>query len=106
TGLAAEPPVNDPTGRSLPLPPDTVLNRGDKDRAEGFGRVNVDAAVEASTQTLALGAPVTATLGPGPRDKKVWARSVTLNGGTAYSFSITNPSNSDYDLYVYSDTPI
>src|SRR5207302_3004265 len=47
-----------------------------------------------------------AVLGPGVFDKKVWARSITLTGGTAYSFTLTNPTNADYDLYLYADTPV
>src|SRR5205823_8622298 len=47
-----------------------------------------------------------AVLGSGAFDKKVWARSVTLTGGTPYSFTLTNPASADYDLYLYADMPV
>src|SRR5262249_20276748 len=53
------------TAAAAEAPPDPTLDRGGKDRVEGFGRLNVDAAVEAVSQALALGTPVTAALGPG-----------------------------------------
>lgn len=108
TGVQTEPiPLDeDPAGQLLPLPPQPVLNRGEKDRVEGFGRLNADAAVEAVTQTLTLGSGGSTTLGPGRTEKKVWARNVNLTAGQAVSLTLTNPASADLDLYVYADTPI
>lgn len=106
TAVKAEPVSRDPLGQSLPLPPDTELNRGEKDRVEGFGRINPDAAVEAATQALTVGTAVTTALGPVATDKKVWARNVALSSGRAFALALTNPPGADYDLYLYADTPV
>jgi outer membrane protein assembly factor BamB/subtilisin family serine protease len=86
-------------------PPHPMLNRGDRDPSEGFGRVNLDAAIEAWTRAFAPVSSATETLGPGPLEKKVWARHVDLSAGTAYSFALHPPLRADYDLYLYSGTP-
>lgn len=106
TGGNAEPLARDPLGQRLPLPPDPELNRGGRDRAEGYGRLNADAAVEAVTQSLAIGSSQIVTLGADVTDKKVWARNVVLGAGSTYSFTLTNPPDADYDLYLYSGTPV
>lgn len=81
------------------------LDRGDKDNKEGYGRVDADAAIEATTMNYILEGLVSDTLGAGPSDKKVWARQVYLPGGTAYRFSLSVPTASDQDLYLYNGTP-
>jgi len=90
------------SGESSNAPP---LNRGDKDSKEGYGRINADAAIEATTMSYDLGQIVTEGLGPNPLDKKVWARKVSLQTGYRYTFSLSVPSGADYDLYLYQSTP-
>ena len=90
------------SGESTNVPP---LNRGEKDDKEGYGRICADAAIEAVTITYELGKVASDTLGFGPSDKKVWARQVSLTGGTNYEFNLSVPSGADYDLYLYNGEP-
>jgi len=89
-------------GEGSNVPP---LNRGEKDSKEGYGRVNADAVIEAATMNYSVGEEASATFGPGPSDKKVWARQVNLTTGVEYMFNLTVPVDADYDLYIYSDMP-
>jgi hypothetical protein len=74
-----------------------------KDRHEGYGMLNPDAAVEAVSTRLA-GLTVR-TLGPGAMDRRAWATRVTLIGGQAFQVNLTVPGTGDFDLYLYSSTP-
>ncbi len=76
-----------------------------KDRYEGYGMINPDAAVEAVALTYNWGASVSETLGPDPTGRRAWARTVRLSAGGGYNFQLTNPSGCDFDLYLYSATP-
>jgi hypothetical protein len=76
-----------------------------KDRCEGYGLINLDAAVEAVSQTYALGTDVTGDLGSGAIDKRVWARAVNLAAGQRFTIILTNPAGADFDLYLYSAVP-
>jgi subtilisin family serine protease len=84
---------------------DPPLNRGGKDSVEGYGRVSVDAAIEAVTMSHIPGEAANGTLGPGPSDKKVWARKVSLSTGATYRFNLSVPEGADYDLYLYDGNP-
>jgi uncharacterized repeat protein (TIGR02543 family) len=89
-----------------------TLERGGKDRHEGYGRVNLDAAVDALLRSYQIGNVVTDTLGmpPTPADISVlgqrlaWARNVQLVSGSKYNFSLSVPAGADYDLYLYDST--
>lgn len=87
-------------GESGNTPP---LNRGGKDTVEGYGRVAADAAVEAVTLNYTIGSTESDSFGTNPEDKKVWARQVHLVEGN-YSFNLTVPAGTDYDLYLYNST--
>lgn len=86
-----------------------TLDRGEKDVHEGYGRVNLDAAVDAILKSYNVGSVVTDTLGQPPTiantsslgERLAWARNVQLVGGTDYSFSLNVPDGADYDLYLY-----
>jgi hypothetical protein len=88
------------------------LERGGKDAHEGYGRVNLDAAVDALLESYGIGSVVTDNLGnpPTPADISVlgqrlaWARNVELVSGGKYSFSLSVPAEADYDLYLYNFT--
>jgi hypothetical protein len=80
-----------------------TLNRGPKDTTEGYGKVNVDAALEGMLLSYVPGLTATATLSADPLGKKCWAREVSLSPGT-YTFTLNVPVNCDYDLYLYSST--
>ena len=89
-----------------------TLDRGGKDVHEGYGRMNLDAAVEAVNKTYMVGTTVTGTLGrpPTPSDISVlgqrlaWARNVQLLSDQTYNFSLSVPLGADYDLYLYNNT--
>jgi hypothetical protein len=89
-----------------------TLNRGGKDAHEGYGRVNLDAAVDAVLSSYTVGSVVTATLGMPPTladisvlgQRLAWARNVQLAAGSKYSFSLNVPTGADYDLYLYNST--
>lgn len=103
----------DPDGNGSIAANTPTLNRGGKDLVEGYGRINADAAVEAASMIFSSPGTAKATLGTNPQsiyldvlpDKKVWAREVYLSGGTKYTFTLTNPTGADFDLYLYDDTP-
>jgi hypothetical protein len=76
-----------------------------KDRYEGYGMVNLDAAVEAVTLTYSAGATVTETFGSGTADRRVWARTMDLKSGRGISVTLNNPTTGDFDLYLYSNVP-
>jgi len=89
-----------------------TLQRGGKDAQEGFGRVNVEAAVDSVLKSYVTGTTVVDSLGvpPKPADISVlgqrlcWARNVQLRSGTAYNFSLNVPAGADFDLYLYNTT--
>jgi len=89
-----------------------TLERGDKDAHEGYGRLNVDAAVDAMMRTYAVGTTVTETLGKPPTitdisvlgQKLAWARKVQLNSQAKYNFTLSVPIGADFDLYLYNST--
>ncbi len=76
-----------------------------KDRFEGFGLLNPDAAVEAVTLEYGLGAGASDTLGGNAYSKRVWGRHVILSNGLLLEAALTNPAGGDFDLYLYSGIP-
>jgi len=90
-----------------------TLERGGKDIHEGFGRINLDAAVDAINQTYQVTSTVNCTLGSPPSVNDVstlgqglvWARNVQLaTDGSVYTFTLNVPVGADYDLYMYNST--
>jgi subtilisin family serine protease len=89
-----------------------TLNRGGKDVHEGYGRLNLDAAVDALLKAYQIGTNVTETLGRPPTlsdisvlgQKLAWARKVQLNTQGKYNFTLTVPTGVDFDLYLYNST--
>ncbi|HWN93758.1 MAG TPA: S8 family serine peptidase, partial [Methylomirabilota bacterium] len=75
-----------------------------KDRYEGYGMINPDAAVAAVVTRFTIG-NTNATLGSATTDQRVWASSVTLTNARAFSAMLTNPVGGDFDLYLYSAIP-
>ncbi|MFQ6132936.1 MAG: S8 family serine peptidase [Armatimonadota bacterium] len=79
-----------------------------KDRVEGYGRANFDAAVEAaalsiapSTRNIGGWNSFTFTFGDGPLDRKVSIRPVSLVADVGYNVVLEVPSGADFDLYLY-----
>jgi len=89
-----------------------TLERGGKDIHEGYGRVNLDAAVDAILGSYGPGSVATDTLGTPPTTTDIsvlgqrlaWARNVQLVSGSIYNFSLSVPAGADYDLYLYNST--
>jgi subtilisin family serine protease len=89
-----------------------TLERGGKDVHEGYGRLNLDVAVDALLKTLEVGTIATDTLGKPPAindisvlgQKLAWARKVQLNTQGKCNFTLTVPSGADFDLYLYNST--
>jgi len=89
-----------------------TLERGGKDVHEGYGRMNLDVAVDALLKTYEIGVNVTETLGKPPTlsdisvlgQKLAWARKVQLVPGGSYNFTLTVPEDADFDLYLYNST--
>jgi subtilisin family serine protease len=89
-----------------------TLERGGKDAHEGYGRVNLDVAVDAVVRSYAVESVVTDTLGTPPTltdisvlgQRLAWARNVQLISGGEYNFSLSIPAGADYDLYLYNST--
>ena len=76
------------------------LNRGGKDRVEGYGMISADAAIDAVTKTICGKAE--GVLGDDPDDRKVWARHIYMFKSAEYRIRLRVPSGADFDLYLYS----
>ncbi len=84
------------------------LNRGGRDRHEGYGRLNVDVAIEAYTQKLTLGSSTSAWLTSSainPFNKHGLGCYVNLINGQKYIFTLDVPNGADFDLHLYSNDP-
>jgi subtilisin family serine protease len=75
-----------------------------KDRFEGYGMINPDAAVAAVATRFPPGSTNVA-LGPSVTDRRVWATTVNLSNGYVFTATLTVPGGGDFDLYLYSSTP-
>jgi hypothetical protein len=76
-----------------------------QDRTEGFGRLNVQAALE--TFTLPFRASEgNATLGSAPTSRKAWGRYVDLGAGQQVTAHMTVGPALDADLYLYDAVPL
>ncbi len=104
------------TNKPAEAAPNPALNRGaasgqpidatpaGKDRSEGWGRMNIEAAIEAVLDSANPGDMASATLGPNPFDRKAWARNIALTGGEQRQFILTVPGGGDFDLFIYNDS--
>ncbi len=86
---------------------DPSLDRGSRDLVEGFGRINTDAAIEATTVSIALNSSgPTKSLGSTPLQRKAMAANVAMVAGTTYDIRLVCESGSlDCDLYIYDIVP-
>jgi cysteine-rich repeat protein len=91
-------------GSTVAGPTDPALGRSaaPKDRLEGYGLINPDAAIEAVR--LDYEGSFTGTSTGSPTDRRAWGRRVALTTGNIVSVTLTS-ATADYDLYLYSGTP-
>lgn len=87
--------------------PDPALGREVKDEQEGYGVLNVDAAVDAvlEPELDPSGFAHGETFGTGPFDRRCWARAVSIPAGATLEANLTVPGGADYDLYLYRRDP-
>jgi len=78
-----------------------ILNRGNSDFIEGFGKVHADAAIEAHIKELLIGTNVSDSLNNSVDSKQSWAREVKLVKGAIFTAEINFDLTTDYDLYLY-----
>jgi len=101
-----------PNSREYYTSDSPTLERGGKDVHEGYGRLNLDAAVDAVLETCEIGTTVTETLGRPPTlsdisvlgQKLAWARKMQLVSVGRTNFTLTVPGGADFDLYLYNGT--
>lgn len=85
-----------------------TLDRGEKDVHEGYGRINIDMAIEAYTQELQPESYVSDWIYHSqvdPFEKHGIGRYVNLIAGESYSFQLNVPAGADFDLHIYKDSP-
>lgn len=75
-----------------------------KDLYEGYGMINVDAAIEAVSLIYTAGNISSSTTGTA-FDRHAWGRKLSLMNGTPVNLFLDVPSTGDFDVYVYSGTP-
>lgn len=76
-----------------------------KDKYEGYGMLNPDAAAEAVLLSYAAGDTAGDTFGGNDEDRRAWARTVSLEDGQLFDPSLDVPAGGDFDFYLYSDSP-
>ena len=80
------------------------LNRGGKDYHEGYGRINIDMAIEAFTKNIEIGSTFSKNISSSFIDSfeaHGVARNLDLGADKAYKFHLSIPENADFDLYLY-----
>ncbi len=82
------------------------LNRGGKDVHEGYGRLNIGAAIQAWTNDLNGKnlSPILYSSIENSFANHSYAGYVDLNKDNTYLFNLTVPAGKDYDLYLYNYT--
>ncbi len=96
--------------REVTVSSSPILNRGGKDVHEGYGRINVDAAIEAwindlSTPSKLINISVWLNTSQyNSYGKHAYAGYVDLMKNDVVIFNLTVPNGADYDLYLYNST--
>ncbi|MEW6366676.1 MAG: S8 family serine peptidase [Acidobacteriota bacterium] len=75
-----------------------------KDRFEGYGMINPDAAIEA-VMLQYTGSSINGSTNGGAFDRRAWGRYSSLTSGHRAVLTLDVPATADFDLYVYSATP-
>jgi hypothetical protein len=85
-----------------------TLERGGKDAHEGYGRINIDAAIEAFNNELKAGEVLKNFISSSLLDsykKHGFGCHANLKADLNYQFTLDVPSGADFDIYVYDDDP-
>ncbi|MCC6808788.1 MAG: S8 family serine peptidase [Deltaproteobacteria bacterium] len=103
-GLAWNNPRRDDAGAMRsPFGNGDGYDRGGKDSREGYGHLQIDAAIDAVEKEFC--GEEEGTFGGGVADSKVWVRHVQLYSGRQYKVILDGPDmGADFDLYVYRGT--
>ena len=80
-------------------------DRGGKDPVEGYGKLNIYAAIEAIENTYGIGTKKDSILSNQLGKRNIWAQNITLTAGTSYTFVLTVPDEADFDLFIYEPNP-
>lgn len=78
-----------------------ILNRGERDNVEGFGKIHSNAAIDALLTTIEIGDSESHYLGSNPFEDQSWARKIAVPKKTTLTLSVTLPVTADYDLFIY-----
>jgi hypothetical protein len=76
-----------------------------KDKYEGYGMLNVDAAIEGGTVFYSIGDTESVTLDGSDTARRAWARKFSVTSGQTFDLSLTIPAAGDFDMYLYNFTP-
>ncbi|MFX0006048.1 MAG: S8 family serine peptidase [Promethearchaeota archaeon] len=83
------------------------MTGGLKDIHEGYGRLNIQAAIDALVKTIEVNSITSGHLissQDNPLGTHVFARQIDLNEDTQYSFTLsTDSSDADFDLFLFSN---
>jgi hypothetical protein len=85
-----------------------ALNRGGKDEHEGYGRLNINVAIEAYSQELTAGSSINTIIASSSIDsfkRHGLGCYVNLTSGQEYSYTLDVPTGADFDLHLYSNDP-
>jgi len=96
-----------PITREIDIVYSPLLDRGGKDTQEGYGRLNIDAALEVYTQELSQGSTNSAWLSSSlvnPFNKHALGCYADLISGLNYDFRLLVPEGADFDLHLYNNT--
>jgi len=81
-----------------------TLDRGGKDKHEGYGKINPDAAIDAIKNIMMVNSTINSTLySISSNDETkpyIWARKVYLPRNY-YNITLEVPDTADFDLYIY-----
>ncbi|MEJ2293645.1 MAG: S8 family serine peptidase [Candidatus Lokiarchaeota archaeon] len=79
-----------------------------KDFHEGYGRLNIQAAVDALTRQIQVGSIINGHLTSSsinPLGKHIFARKIRLNNDFQYQFNLSNVNQeSDFDMFLFSNS--
>ncbi len=76
-----------------------------KDKYEGYGILNPDAAIEAAIVTFTNNTSLSSSMGATVSDRRAWARKITVNTNKTIQLTLSAVANADYDLYLYDSSP-